>query len=125
METVAPDDVATVIYPSGPAAAPGGIRIAQRRVMEQLAALSARLQLRDGIAVVARRPMPGLAERLCAHYLAIVHGWSVTTCAPAPITPLVIAKLPSLVAQADPMPGPAEVLAFWRELGATPDDAYR
>jgi long-subunit acyl-CoA synthetase (AMP-forming) len=125
MEKVAPDDVATVIYPSGPAAARGGIRIAQRRVMERLAALSARLELRDGIAVVARRPMTGLAERLCTHYLAIMHGWSVTTCAPARITPLVIGRLPSIVAQGDPMPGPAEILEFWRDLGAAPDDAWR
>jgi long-chain acyl-CoA synthetase len=43
--------------------------------------LSERLLLRDRLRVISWRPMAHIAERLVTHYLALSHGWDVTTCA--------------------------------------------
>jgi long-subunit acyl-CoA synthetase (AMP-forming) len=75
-----PTDLVTLIYTSGTTGAPKGVQINNRNVMAQLATMSARLGLPDGISAVSWLPMAHVAERLCTHYFPIAHGWSVTTC---------------------------------------------
>ena len=40
-----------------------------------------RLAFGDGWRAISWQPMADIAERLCTHYLPLVYGWQVTTCA--------------------------------------------
>jgi long-subunit acyl-CoA synthetase (AMP-forming) len=80
VSAVRPDDLLTLIYTSGTTGAPKGVQITHANAMSQIAAVSARLGLPDGISAISWLPMAHVAERLCTHYFPIAHGWRVTTC---------------------------------------------
>jgi long-subunit acyl-CoA synthetase (AMP-forming) len=67
VSAVEPTDLATLIYTSGTTGAPKGVQITHANVMSQLAALSERLRLPDGISSISWLPMAHVAERLCTH----------------------------------------------------------
>jgi long-subunit acyl-CoA synthetase (AMP-forming) len=66
VSAVRPDDLLTLIYTSGTTGAPKGVQITHANAMSQIAAVSARLGLPDGISAISWLPMAHVAERLCA-----------------------------------------------------------
>jgi long-chain acyl-CoA synthetase len=80
LAAVEASDLVTMIYTSGTTGAPKGVQLTHGNVMAQLAAVSERLGLPEGISAVSWLPMAHVAERLSTHYFPIVRGWSVTTC---------------------------------------------
>jgi long-chain acyl-CoA synthetase len=81
LATVKPDDVAALTYTSGTRGPANGVELTHRNAIAQTAAMSARLRLPPGISAVSCLPMAHIAERLATHYLPMLHGWRVTTCA--------------------------------------------
>jgi long-chain acyl-CoA synthetase len=80
---VTPADLLTLIYTSGTTGPPKGVQLTHGNVMVTAAAVTERLRLTSGMRAISWLPMAHIAERLCTDYLAIVHGWEVTTCADA------------------------------------------
>jgi long-chain acyl-CoA synthetase len=78
---VTPDDLLTVIYTLGRDGSPTFVRLTHADMIAWVTALRERLALGDGWRAISWRPMAGIAERLCTHYLPVIHGWHVTTCA--------------------------------------------
>ena len=78
---VTPADLLTLIYTSGTTGPPKGVQLTHGNVMATAAAVTERLRLTPGMRAISWLPMAHIAERLCTDYLAIVHGWQVTTCA--------------------------------------------
>jgi long-chain acyl-CoA synthetase len=78
---VTPDDLLTVIYTLGTDGPPTLVRLTHADVLARVAELGERLALGGGWRAISWQPMVGIAERLCTHYLPLVHGWHVTTCA--------------------------------------------
>lgn len=78
---VTPDDLLTVIYTLGTDGPPTLVRLTHADVLARVTELGERLALGDGWRAISWQPMADIAERLCTHYLPIVHGWHVTTCA--------------------------------------------
>jgi long-chain acyl-CoA synthetase len=78
---IEPTDLATVIYTSGRTGPPKGVELTHRNVVSMLDALADRLELPSGVRALSWLPMAHIAERLCAHYLPMAHGWEVTACA--------------------------------------------
>jgi long-subunit acyl-CoA synthetase (AMP-forming) len=93
VSAVRPDDLLTLIYTSGTTGAPKGVQITHANAMSQIAAVSARLGLPDGISAISWLPMAHVAERLCTHYFPIAHGWRVTTCEDARSIAELLAKV--------------------------------
>jgi long-subunit acyl-CoA synthetase (AMP-forming) len=79
--TVTPADLLTLIYTSGTTGPPKGVQLTHGNVMATAAAVTERLQLTSGMRAISWLPMAHVVERLCTDYLAILHGWDVTTCA--------------------------------------------
>jgi len=77
------DDLLTIIYTSGTTGPPKGVELTHENVLAQLRATSAGLGLSKRTRAVSYLPMAHIAERRVTHYLAIAHGWRVTTCADA------------------------------------------
>jgi long-chain acyl-CoA synthetase len=80
--TVAPDDLATMIYDSGRGGPPAAGHLTHRDIVSLVALLPGGLALPIGVRVDSRLSMAHLAVRLCAHYLPMALGWSVTTGSP-------------------------------------------
>jgi long-chain acyl-CoA synthetase len=78
---VTPDDLLTVIYALGTDGPPTLARLTHADVLARVTELRERLALGDGWRTISWQPMAGIVERLCTHYLPLVHGWQVTTCA--------------------------------------------
>ena len=78
-----PDALLTIIYTSGTTGPPKGVELTHANVIAQLHALGAGLGLTDQLRVISYLPMAHVAERLVTHYLAMAHGWHVTTCSDA------------------------------------------
>ncbi|HEX2309104.1 MAG TPA: AMP-binding protein [Vicinamibacterales bacterium] len=76
-----PDDLLTLIYTSGTTGAPKGVELTHANVMATVAGATERLRFTPGMRAISWLPMAHIAERLCTHYVAIAHGWQVTTCA--------------------------------------------
>jgi long-subunit acyl-CoA synthetase (AMP-forming) len=93
LASVQPEDLLTLIYTSGTTGAPKGVQITHANAMAQVAAMSDRLGLPDGITAISWLPMAHVAERLCTHYFPITHGWSVTTCDNARAIGVVLAEV--------------------------------
>jgi long-chain acyl-CoA synthetase len=74
------DDPLTVMHTQG-AAPPKLVQLTHGDVLAQVAALRARLPSGDGWRAISWQPMADIAERLCTHYLPLVDGWQITTCA--------------------------------------------
>lgn len=93
-----PDDLLTLIYTSGEAGPLKGVQLTRGDVTARVASLRERLRLRDGWRAISWLPMAHIAERLCAHYLPLVHGWQITTCAdPCGVTALLADIRPELL----------------------------
>jgi long-chain acyl-CoA synthetase len=78
---VTPDDLLTVIRTLGKDGSPTLARFTHADVIAWVAALRERLALGDWWRAISWQPTAGIAERLCTHYLPLVHGWHITTCA--------------------------------------------
>jgi long-chain acyl-CoA synthetase len=77
---VTPDDLLTVIRTPGTDGSPTLVRLTHADVIAWVTALRERLALGDGWRAISWQPMAGITERLCTHYLPLVHGWHLTTC---------------------------------------------
>jgi long-chain acyl-CoA synthetase len=75
------DDLLTVMQTFEHAAAPKLVQLTHADVLARVAALQARFPSGDGWGAISWQPMSELGERLCAHYLPLVHGRPITTCA--------------------------------------------
>jgi long-chain acyl-CoA synthetase len=75
------DDPLTVMHTFHGAAPPKFVKLTHGDVLARVAALRARLASGDGWRAISWQPMADIAERLCAHYLPLVDGWQITTCA--------------------------------------------
>ncbi|MVU80782.1 AMP-binding protein [Nocardia sp. ET3-3] len=74
------DDLVTLIYTSGTTGPPKGAQWSHRTVMAEQRALTAALPMpTDG--VISFLPMAHAGGRITAHYMALVHGATITTCA--------------------------------------------
>ena len=80
---VTPADLLTLIYTSGTTGPPKGVELTHANVMATVVGVTERLQLTPGMRAISWLPMAHIAERLCTNYVAIAHGWNVTTCADA------------------------------------------
>jgi long-subunit acyl-CoA synthetase (AMP-forming) len=78
---VTPADLLTVIYTSGTTGPPKGVELTHANIMAVVAGATERLRITPGMRAISWLPMAHIAERLCTHYVAITHGWHVTTCA--------------------------------------------
>jgi long-subunit acyl-CoA synthetase (AMP-forming) len=78
---VEPTDLLTLIYTSGTTGPPKGVELTHANVMAVVAGATERLGFTSGIRAISWLPMAHIAERLCTNYIAIAHGWQVTTCA--------------------------------------------
>ena len=78
---VTSDDLLTLMYTLGTDGPPTLVRLTHADVIARVTALRERLALADGWRAISWQPMAGIAERLCTHYLPLVHGWQVITCA--------------------------------------------
>jgi long-chain acyl-CoA synthetase len=102
------DDVLTVIDTAQGYGSPTLVQLTHGDVLARVAALQARFGSGAGWRTISWQPMADLAERLCAHYLPLVDGWQITTCAD-PVA--VAALLPEL--RPDFLGAPPEL---WEEL---------
>jgi long-chain acyl-CoA synthetase len=102
---VEPNDLAALIYTSGSTGPPQCVSLTHEQVMAQVAELSDRLGVPDGLWSISWLPTASVVERLVTHYLPIVHGWQVTTCGDAQ-------SIASVLAEVDP-----KVIGFWHDLG--------
>lgn len=78
---VTPDDLLAVISTLGTDGPPTLARLTHADVLTRVTELGERLALGDRWRAISWQPMADIAERLCTHYLPLVHGWQVTTCA--------------------------------------------
>jgi long-subunit acyl-CoA synthetase (AMP-forming) len=78
---VTPDDLLTLIYTSGTTGPPKGVELTHANVMATVAGATERMRFTPGMRAISWLPMAHIAERLCTNYIAITHGWQVTTCA--------------------------------------------
>lgn len=77
---VTPDDLVTLIYTSGTTGPPKGAQWSHNTVMAEQRALAAALPMpTDG--VISFLPMAHAGGRITAHYMALVNGATITTCA--------------------------------------------
>jgi long-chain acyl-CoA synthetase len=78
--SVSAEDLVTLIYTSGTTGPPKGAQWSHRTVMAQQRALAAAVPMpADG--VISFLPMAHAGGRITAHYMALVHGAPITTCA--------------------------------------------
>jgi len=91
-QAVGADDLVTMIFTSGTTGPPKGAQYAHRTVMAQLRSLGAALPLPSD-AIVSFLPMAHAGGRLSSHYMALVHGAPITTCADMKELPLYLAKV--------------------------------
>src|SRR4051794_29684297 len=79
-KAVHPDDVLTLIYPSGTRGPPKGVQIMHENELTAGRSFDQTTQSPDGAAVVSYLPMAHIAERSCSQYLPIMFGFRVTDC---------------------------------------------
>jgi long-chain acyl-CoA synthetase len=90
---VEPGDVATLIYTSGTTGPPKGVELTHDNLLAEWRFCSELHPMRPAGRLVSYLPMAHLADRVAAHYAAIVSGASVT-CVPDPR--LAVASLPQI-----------------------------
>jgi long-subunit acyl-CoA synthetase (AMP-forming) len=76
-----PDDEITLIYTSGTTGPPKGVQLVHRNLMTAVQSVEALIQFPDGARVISWLPAAHIAERMAHHYLPIVYGMTITTCA--------------------------------------------
>ncbi|TPG32395.1 AMP-dependent synthetase/ligase [Mycolicibacterium hodleri] len=90
--SVKADDLATLIYTSGTTGPPKGAQWTHNTVMAQQRALAAALPMpTDGI--IAFLPMAHAGGRIIAHYMALLHGATLTTCEDMKQVPVYLAEV--------------------------------
>jgi long-subunit acyl-CoA synthetase (AMP-forming) len=73
-----PDDVITVVYTSGTTGVPKGAELTHSNILEQIRGLHSLGRLPDGGRAVSYLPFAHMGDRLCAYYMPIVMGASIT-----------------------------------------------
>ncbi|WP_205698796.1 long-chain fatty acid--CoA ligase [Conexibacter sp. SYSU D00693] len=91
---VGPEDLVTMIYTSGTTGPPKGAQWAHRTVMSQLRSLGAVVPLAQDD-VISFLPMAHAGGRITSHYMALVHGATITVCPD-------MRELPTYLAQVHP-----------------------
>ncbi len=78
-----PEDVLTLIYTSGTTGPPKGVQLCHRNLLTAVQAVENIVQFPDAARVISWLPSAHIAERAAHHYLPIVYGMTVTSCANA------------------------------------------
>lgn len=76
-----PDDVLTLIYTSGTTGDPKGVQLTHRNAMATAASVDGVVSFPEDSRVISWLPAAHVAERTAHHYIPIVYGMQVTTCA--------------------------------------------
>jgi long-chain acyl-CoA synthetase len=75
---LAPDDVLTVVYTSGTTGVPKGAELTHFNILEQIRGLHSLGRLPAGGRALSYLPFAHMGDRLCAYYMPIVMGASIT-----------------------------------------------
>jgi long-chain acyl-CoA synthetase len=78
---IEPDDVLTLIYTSGTTGDPKGVQLTHRNAMAAVASVESVISFPEDSRVISWLPAAHVAERTAHHYIPIVYGMQVTTCA--------------------------------------------
>src|SRR5262249_58313262 len=78
---VQPDDVLTLIYPSGTTGPPKGVEITHAQMLAELTATNALMPAGAGDRAISYLPMAHVAERFASHYTAMFTGMQATALA--------------------------------------------
>ncbi|MGW4371894.1 AMP-dependent synthetase/ligase [Nocardia takedensis] len=81
--TVQPGDTATIIYTSGTTGPPKGVELTHSNILAQLNGLGESLPIGYDDRIVSYLPAAHIADRMTAHYAAMVRGVQVVTLADA------------------------------------------
>jgi long-subunit acyl-CoA synthetase (AMP-forming) len=76
--TLSPDDVLTVVYTSGTTGVPKGAELTHYNILEQIRGLHSLGRLPMGGRALSYLPFAHMGDRLCAYYMPIVSGSSIT-----------------------------------------------
>ncbi|MFD4352414.1 AMP-binding protein [Nocardia sp. NPDC058518] len=76
---VRPDDLATISYTSGTTGSPKGVELTHANVLAQLTGLAGHLPVGPQDRILSYLPAAHIADRVTAHYGAMVRGVQVTT----------------------------------------------
>jgi long-subunit acyl-CoA synthetase (AMP-forming) len=75
---LAPDDVLTVVYTSGTTGVPKGAELTHFNILEQIRGLHSLGRLPAGGRALSYLPFAHMGDRLCAYYMPLVMGASIT-----------------------------------------------
>ncbi len=81
VDRIKPDDVLTLIYTSGTTGPPKGVQLLHRNLLTAVQGIDDIVQFPPQARVVSWLPAAHIAERNAHHYLPIVYGFEITTCA--------------------------------------------
>jgi long-subunit acyl-CoA synthetase (AMP-forming) len=75
---LSPDDVLTVVYTSGTTGEPKGAELTHDNILEQIRGLHSLGRLPEGGRALSYLPFAHMGDRLCAYYMPIVSGATIT-----------------------------------------------
>ncbi len=78
---VGPEDVLTLIYTSGTTGPPKGVQLCHRNLLSAVSGIERMVRFPEGSRVISWLPAAHIAERAAHHYLPIVFGLQITSCA--------------------------------------------
>jgi long-chain acyl-CoA synthetase len=78
---VGPEDVLTLIYTSGTTGPPKGVQLCHRNLLAAVSGIERMVRFPAGSRVISWLPAAHIAERAAHHYLPIVFGLQITSCA--------------------------------------------
>ena len=73
-----PDDLITIVYTSGTTGEPKGAELSHYAILEQIRGLASLGRLPDGGRALSYLPFAHMADRLCAYYMPVVSGATIT-----------------------------------------------
>jgi long-chain acyl-CoA synthetase len=76
--SLSPDDIVTVVYTSGTTGIPKGAELTHDNILAQIRGLHTMGRLPDGGSVLSYLPFAHLGDRLCAYYMPVVMGATIT-----------------------------------------------